>query len=181
VAGRSTPAAGPAERTPVRRRLLSLGLGATVAIAVALAAAVVLGSGGGAGTPRPGAPAASGCPPAAPPAADVDGDGCPDALLVDGGTVDAGVARWSLGEPGDLVTVGDWDCDGAASAALLRPGTGDVFVFSGWAEPGVPLTVRSSHRVEGAVAIRAESGARGCDQLLVDRSAGDATAVEAPG
>jgi hypothetical protein len=61
-------------------------------------------------------------------------DSCPDALTVDGAVVQP--APSDVGEPGDQVALGDWDCDGSASAAL-RPPTGDVFVFL-WAESGAP-------------------------------------------
>ena len=89
------------------------------------------------------------CPAVAAPAADVDGDGCPEALVVEGGTISAGPARWTLGEPGDLVAVGDWECDGQAAPALLRPATGDVFVFPGWADESEPLTVAARDRLPG--------------------------------
>src|SRR5690606_1469011 len=84
------------------------------------------------------------CPEVAPPAADVDGDGCPEPIHLDGRTVtagDPGGARWSIGQPGDLAALGDWDCDGEATPALLRPSTGEVFVFREWAAEGDPLTV----------------------------------------
>jgi hypothetical protein len=188
--GRVTPKpraqrTGPAAPQPRRvRRRLALGTAGALLAASTVAGAIAVGSGGGADAPRPderdvtGPP--SGCPLVAPPAADVDGDGCPEPLVVDGSTVDAGVARWQLGEPGDVVTLGDWDCDGNASAALLRPGTGDVFLFSAWAEMGEPVTVSSSQRVDGGVGIRAEPRARGCDRLLVDLGAGGAATVEVP-
>lgn len=169
---------------PARGRLLALGAVALVIAAVGMAGAVIIGSGGGADTSRSEPEAAApgrDCPPAAAPAADVDGDGCPEPLVVDGTTVDAGIARWSLGEPGDLVTVGDWDCDGGASAALLRPATGDVFVFTAWARTDEPVTISSNQRVDGGVAIRAEPGAAGCDRLLVDLAVGGTTTVEVPG
>jgi hypothetical protein len=176
-----SPIADPESGPPARkRRLAALGAGGALATAIAVAGAVVIGSGGGADTPRSEPRAAVECPPAARPAADVDGDGCPEPLIVHGSTVDAGVAQWSLGEPGDLVAVGDWDCDGNASAALLRPATGDVFVFSAWAELDEPVTVRSSQRVAGGVGIRAAAGEQGCDLLLVDRAAGGAATVEVP-
>src|SRR5690606_29281617 len=115
---------------------------------------------------------ASDCPPVAPPAADVDGDGCPEHLVVDGTTIDAGVARWSLGEPGDVVVLGSWHCDGDASAALLRPATGEMFFFSDWAGQGEPLTVGASRQVAGAVGIRADPDGDGCDRLVVDLDTG---------
>jgi hypothetical protein len=103
-------------------------------------------------------------------------------LVVDGSTIDAGVAQWTLGEPGDLVTVGDWDCDGQASAALLRPASGDVFVFATWAELDRPVTVSAVGQVVGGAAIRAEPVGEGpCDRLVVDLAGGGSTAVAVPG
>jgi hypothetical protein len=115
---------------------------------------------------------------AAAPAADVDGDGCSETLAVDGGTISAGTARWTVGEPGDLVAVGDWECDGQAAAALLRPATGDVFVFPRWASERDPLTVEARERLAGAVGIRAEPVAGGCDELVVELGSGATTRVE---
>jgi len=118
------------------------------------------------------------CPEAAAPAADVDGDGCPEGLVVGGGTISAGPVRWALGQPGDLIAVGDWACDGHAAPALLRPATGDVFVFPGWAAEGEPVTVEARDRLPGAVAIRGEPADDGCDDLVVDLGSGAAAKVE---
>jgi hypothetical protein len=166
-------------RTRSRTRLVTAA-GAAGALATAVVAGVtVLGSGGAADVTRPERDGPAGpCPAAAAPAADVDGDGCPETLAVDGGTVSAGAARWALGEPGDLIALGDWDCDGGASPAVLRPGTGDVFVFSAWAEHGSPVTAWSSQRVDGGVGIRSEAGDEGCDRLLVDLTSGGTTTIE---
>ena len=98
--------------------------------------------------------------------------------MVDGGGVSAGSARWTLGEPGDVIAVGDWDCDGRAAPALLRPATGDVFVFPGWAAEGEPVTVKARDRLPGAVAIRGERAKDGCDDLVVDLGSGATATVE---
>lgn len=155
-----------------------------VLAAIAVAAGVVVGGWG-----RPGSaarpedepatvPAAAGCPAAAAPAADADGDGCPEGLVIDGGTVSAGPARWTLGELGDVVAVGDWDCDGQATPALLRPASGDVFVFPGWAGESEPVTVGAHDRLPGAVGLRAEPADDGCDELVVQLGSGATTTVE---
>lgn len=46
--------------------------------------------------------------------------------------VEAGGRRYRVGQAGDRVLVGDWRCDGDPEPALLRPSTGEVFVFRGW-------------------------------------------------
>lgn len=71
--------------------------------------------------------------------ADVDGDGCPDAVGWDGERAEATVhpaagqpVAFALGAPGDQLLVGDWDGDGAASPALYRASTGVLATFDDW-------------------------------------------------
>jgi hypothetical protein len=159
--------------------------GSAALAVVAIAAALLIGGWGARGsvarrdsaqaTPPAGH---SACPAIDAPAADVDGDGCPEALTVGGGTISAGPARWTLGEPGDVVAVGDWECDGQAAPALLRPATGDVFVFPRWAAEREPLTVEARDRLPGAVGIRAQPVPGGCDELVVELGSGATTTVE---
>lgn len=189
------PGTGP---PPSARRRAAL-VATSLVIGATAAGAATLGSGGSADAPRPGPPSASPratvCPPTAAPAADADGDGCPEALAIERGTgapptgpatvadatvITAGGVRWRVGEPGDLVAMGDWDCDGESSAALLRPTSGDVFVFDGWATPARPLTVLAARRAAGATGIRAEPDDRGCDRLVVDLAGGGRQAVDIP-
>ncbi|HLM62840.1 MAG TPA: hypothetical protein VK306_00955 [Acidimicrobiales bacterium] len=118
-----------------------------------------------------------GCRAVDPPAAEVDGDGCPDAVTIDGREVAAAGAHWTLGQPGDLAAVGDWDCDGDSSPALLRPASGAVFVFPGWAPADRPVTVEPAGAVPGGTALRARPTAGGCHELVVERAGGDAVVV----
>jgi hypothetical protein len=90
------------------------------------------------------------CAPVAPPSADGDGDGCPDAIGVTGSAIQVGAVRYRLGADGDDVTVGDWDCDGQATPALVRPSTGEVFVFSQWATVDAPVSLEPTAVVAGA-------------------------------
>lgn len=79
-----------------------------------------------------------------------------------------GQARFLLGAPGDQLLLGDWTCRGAATPALHRPSTGEVFTFDGWAEPTDPLPSREVAQL-GAPGDRAEvvPGPDGCDQVRV--------------
>ena len=178
-----------AEPTPATderrgRARVAAGSGAAALAAIAAGAVFVGGWGWRESGARPVAVQANGpsdrvdCPAAAAPAADVDGDGCPEALVVGGGTVSAGPISWTLGQPGDVIAVGDWTCDGGSAPALLRPSTGDVFVFPGWAAAGEPVTVEARDRLPGAVAIRGEPGDDGCDDLVVDLGSGATATVE---
>ena len=179
---------GPAAPEPGRDRHGSrarVAAGSGLAVAAVAAGVVVVGGWGSSSGSAPRqdsalapVPVAAGCPAASAPAADVDGDGCAESLAIEGGNISAGSSRWALGERGDVAAVGDWDCDGLAAPALLRPATGDVFVFPGWAAESAPVTVEARDRLPGAVAIRAERGDDGCDDLVVELQSGAATTVE---
>jgi hypothetical protein len=67
--------------------------------------------------------------------------------------------RYTVGRPGDVAVVGDWDCDGLETALVLRPSTGEVFAFSSWDDGAVvtPTTI-----VAGAGHLR-RVDARPCD------------------
>lgn len=110
--------------------------------------------------------------------ADVDGDGCVDALRYADGVLHAGDVRWSLGQAGDQVAVGDWACQGSRTLALFRPTTGEVFRFDGWAAPGRDLTATAVARVQGGLALRAADVDRdGCHEVVVERATGAAEIV----
>lgn len=82
---------------------------------------------------------------------DVDGDGCDDPLVRTGNVLEWNGLRFSVGEPGDVVLIGDWDCDGVATAAAWRKADGVAFVFDGWAGAGeeLPAARRVSLRPGG--------------------------------
>lgn len=64
---------------------------------------------------------------------DVTGDGCAEEILIASGSVFVDGARYPVGEADDQVAVGDWDCDGIATVAVVQSG-GRVYVFDGWPE-----------------------------------------------
>lgn len=116
------------------------------------------------------------CPPVEPGglAVDHDGDGCTSSAIVGEGVVEVAGVRYGVGEPGDTLVLGDWDCDGSATVAVVRPRTGEVFVFDAWGEVVAPLTAR----VAGATRAEAiERDGDGCDDLVVYDAAGVATEV----
>jgi hypothetical protein len=113
--------------------------------------------------------------------ADVDGDGCPDALRFADGLLEAGAVRWALGQAGDQVAAGDWGCQGTRTLALFRPSTGEVFRFDGWATPGQDVKATAVIRVPGGVAIRAADVDRdGCHEAVVERATGAAEVIRLP-
>lgn len=77
--------------------------------------------------------------------------------------------RFAVGDPGDLVAVGDWHCTGRPVPAVYRPSTGALFVFWSWPEPGTPHATEPSTTVAGGHALRpGEPTAEGCATLTVD-------------
>jgi hypothetical protein len=118
------------------------------------------------------------CPAVSRPAADVDGDGCPEPYSVVGAHLVLAGVTYELGRPGDLTAVGDWDCDGRATPALVRPSTGEVFVFDSWARADRAVTVRAATVVPDATGIRASRPGTRCPHLVVTRS-GHASSVVA--
>ena len=80
--------------------------------------------------------------------------------------------RYRVGQDGDEVLVGDWDCDGAPTPALLRPATGEVFVFPTWADDG-QLEVVAALQVGDAEGLVSAERNDGCSTLLVRTSSGD--------
>src|SRR5437868_1578366 len=112
--------------TPDRRRRRSPATAVVVATSIALGCALVAG--------RSVAPQASGARPspatAGPPPCPAVG--CDDAVSFADGVLTAGPVHMRVGAAGDQVAVGRWTC-GVATVALLRPATGEVFRFDGWA------------------------------------------------
>lgn len=119
------------------------------------------------------------CPTVTGPAADVDGDGCTEAVRIEGADVVTAGIHYGVGQRGDAVVVGDWDCDGRATPALLRPSTGEVFVFPRWAERASPLTVGASETVPGAATIASiDPDGDGCNQLVARAASGPAVVID---
>lgn len=56
-------------------------------------------------------------------------------VMIDGTT-------YSVGDRGDVAMAGDWSCDGRERAVLLRPSSGELFIFDVTARPGSPSTGR---------------------------------------
>jgi serine/threonine protein kinase len=113
---------------------------------------------------------------------DVDGDGCDDGATLDGRRIRTAAGVFEVGEAGDAVALGDWDCDGWATPAVVRSATGRVFVFRGW--PGTdPLAGASVATISGATAAHAVAAdGKACDQLVVERAGGpsEVVALERP-
>lgn len=173
---RSTPAEGApplpiATRRPAasRRWFALAATGSVLAVVATLAAARPTGS------PHAGPSAA--CAPVAAPAADVDGDGCEEAVSWSEGILQAGPARFALGGPGDAWAIGDWDCDGRRTPALLHQGA--LAVFDTWPGPGAELQGRLVGGAAGATGLTVVPGPDGCDRPSPVGAGTGASPVEA--
>ncbi|MEY2475793.1 MAG: eukaryotic-like serine/threonine-protein kinase [Actinomycetota bacterium] len=93
-------------------------------------------------------------------------------------TIVVGERRFSVGRPGDLALAGPFGCgDSTDAAAVLRPSSGQVFVFPEAATPDHDTTGVEVAVVAGAVALDATDSPGGCRELVVQRSNGPAVPV----
>jgi hypothetical protein len=74
--------------------------------------------------------------------------------------VAAAGGRFSIGQPGDVVLTGDWYCRGSPVPALLRPTTGEVFVFARFPTAAEDVPGRALATVPGATSLRAVASTR---------------------
>jgi hypothetical protein len=169
-----------------RRRVL---LGAVALLGAALLA---LGVQGLRAEPTPGAateppPVAAARPDAPPPgsAAPATDPACGVATCTtvsDTGTVQHAGRRFAVGAPGDEAVVGDWNCDGEATALVLRPATGEVYAFTAWAGPGHDVPPAGTGQVpSGAHLLAAPVDADGCALPLVRSPDGRTLVAPIPG
>jgi hypothetical protein len=181
------PAAPP--RQPLspskRARQVPATVWLAAAIAVALIATVVmLGQRHRPAVARAVVPPTDATKPKCPPVtaqlqADLDEDGCAEALTFVAGVVSSPLGRFRVGAEGDRAATGRWTCDGPATLALLRP-DGDVFVADNWATPGDDVVLRLVGTVPGAVDIgAADTDNDGCDEVMVRAANGAVTPLRA--
>jgi hypothetical protein len=85
--------------------------------------------------------------------------------------------RFRVNEPADPVAVGRWTCR-TLLPALLRPATGEVWVWDGWPRGRRPVTGRLASRIAGATSLRAVTARPGCDTLLITRRIGPPVAID---
>ena len=144
-----------------------------VGAAVVAVAALIVGTAALAGYPRSSAAAPEDCGSAAAPGP--SGDGCAPPDSASGPVLTTGEGRFEAGTTGDVIALGDWDCDSVATPALLRPESGDIFVFNEWPDLGEPIESKPVTRDRDVVAIEAEAGPDDCDRLMTRDANGHLT------
>jgi hypothetical protein len=148
-------------------------LAAGVGLVLLVIGASSLRDGGGAATT---AARATSLPPTSNVAPPVQPRG-PMPVLDRDGTVHVGEARYAVGAPGDVIALGDWDCDGSVTPALLRTSSGSVFRFDRWATPTVEVEVHAVATVVGAVDLDEAVGPDGCSRLVATLADGSTMEV----
>ncbi|HEX4820563.1 MAG TPA: hypothetical protein VFV00_10175 [Acidimicrobiales bacterium] len=156
-----TADSGPSDVEPARRT----GRTAVRVIAITIALAAVLFF----TLTRGGGQSSAASPPVPQPS--INGSNAPTSTTLlthveDGRVIVMGDQRFTAGAPGDRVAVGDWDCDGTATAAVLRPTTGAVFVFDDWATANADLSASATAHAPGAVDLHARPRDDGCTSLV---------------
>jgi serine/threonine protein kinase len=74
--------------------------------------------------------------------------------------------RFGVGQNGDISILGDWNCDGTPTPALLQTRLGRVAIFPAWPEPNGSLDPTATMRVAGATDLQ-RVDVDGCDQLRI--------------
>lgn len=163
---KAVPDARPPAVAPSRASRLSVSSVAWPAAAIALAAVGLLllsvagpaASGGDSRPKRPAISSRTACV-------------CPAGYAFNGGVLTDGTAQWRVGQDGDVVAVADWSCDDSPTAVLLRPATGTVYAFDGWAEVDRPTPGRRLATVPDGVALAVDRQDR-CPSLRVETANG---------
>jgi eukaryotic-like serine/threonine-protein kinase len=168
VFGPRPPAAPPPPRARRRRIPAVIAFVATLVV-VAAVGGVVLWRGAAGPDPaeatlvpwEPAPPCGDAVPPADAVLADVAGRGCSVPVEVATGTVDgrpaviltlppsagAVAGRYAVAAAWEVVLLGDWDCDGTDTPAVVRPATGEVFTYAGF---GAVAAEPQPERIAGA-------------------------------
>jgi hypothetical protein len=94
------------------------------------------------------------------------------------GVLTTSSGRFSVGRTDDVVLAGDWFCRGQPVPALLRPATGEVFVFDRWPAGDEQVTGTLAGQVAGARSLEAVSvEGQPCPALTAVSPDGTATPV----
>jgi len=96
------------------------------------------------------------------------------------GVLTVGGSRYAVGEAGDVVATGRWWCAGP-TLAILRPATGEVWVWTRWPTGPDPISATLVGTVTGSTTLSAgpDHDNPACDDLVVGRPGGPGTELRA--
>jgi hypothetical protein len=89
--------------------------------------------------------------------------------------------RYVVGGPGDLVVLGDWDCDGSPTPSVVRPTDGSVWTFPHWTTGSEVAVAEAVGVAPSPVAAFSRPGPDGCDALAITTATGDEVIVRPAG
>ena len=81
-------------------------------------------------------------------------------------------SSYAIGAPGEIVLVGDWDCDGTPTPSVVRPADGSVWTFRAWSAGGEVVTAEPLGRTPSAVTAMSRRERGGCDVIAVTTADG---------
>ena len=91
-------------------------------------------------------------------------------VLVPGGVLTTSDGRYAVGEAGDVVVLGRWQCGLPALPALLRRRSEQLWAFNAWPKPGHGVTGHLvANHLGGATSLRVVVERSGCDRIEVER------------
>jgi hypothetical protein len=98
-----------------------------------------------------------------------------------GGVLTTSDGRYAVGEAGDVVVLGRWRCGLPALPAVLRPRTGQLWVFAAWPKPGQSVAGQLvAGHLAHAASLRVVVEHQGCDGVEVERRGGLPLTVAVP-
>ena len=102
-------------------------------------------------------------------------------VLIPGGVLTTSDGRYAVGEAGDVVVLGRWQCGLPALPAVLRPRSEQLWAFVAWPKPGHGVTGRLvASQLRGATSLRVVAERSGCDRIEVERLGQPAITVAVP-
>jgi eukaryotic-like serine/threonine-protein kinase len=91
-----------------------------------------------------------------------DVDGRPMVILTLPASAGEVAGRYAVAAAGEIVLLGDWDCNGTDTPAVVRPATGEVFTYAGF---GAVAAEPQPDRIDGAPQVMADGT---CDRVVGD-------------
>ncbi len=88
--------------------------------------------------------------------------------------------HYEVGAPGDQASVAAWRCDGQPRVVLLRPATGELFLFDNAPQPGADTVATPFTTVDGATGLAPVDRDDPCPALVVLRADRSAVPVDLP-
>jgi hypothetical protein len=104
----------------------------------------------------------------------------PSSTLTPAPVVELAHQRYEVGVPGDQASVAPWRCDGQPRVVLLRPATGELFLFDTAPQPDGDTVASPFTTVDGATGLAPVDQGDPCPPLVVLRADRSAVPIDLP-